>query len=184
MIHTKLVHTTLYSFDQTRENTQLMIVVECHSSMEFSGDSVTSKKQKYTGKWRTIIMSKLRGTTSAKQQQNYSTCSSIGSCCSSSRRNITIPNEFVCPISNSLMTQPVIVSSGHTFDLSSLHSLHFTIPSIPDGSVPDFSALIPNLALRSAILNFCSANSIPFRPPPIGENPPPLEPATAMRIGL
>ncbi|KAL9670776.1 hypothetical protein QQ045_008334 [Rhodiola kirilowii] len=77
-----------------------------------------------------------------------------------------IPSELVCPITNSLMSQPVIVSSGHTFELAAVQlciNLAFT-PTLSDGSVPDFSTLIPNLALRSTIHNFCAASSIP---PPI-----------------
>ncbi|MCD9558415.1 hypothetical protein HAX54_015778 [Datura stramonium] len=71
-----------------------------------------------------------------------------------------IPIEFVCPISGSLMADPVIVSSGHTFERHCVHackSLSFT-PVLPDGSVPDFSTIIPNLALKSTILNFCRSS--------------------------
>ncbi|CAN4082507.1 unnamed protein product [Withania somnifera] len=71
-----------------------------------------------------------------------------------------IPKEFVCPISGSLMADPVIVLSGHTFERHCVHackSLSFT-PVLPDGSVPDFSTIIPNLALKSTILNFCSSS--------------------------
>lgn len=53
------------------------------------------------------------------------------------------------------MFDPVIVSSGHTFDRNSVEaclSLSFT-PTLSDGSIPDFSTLIPNLALKSTILN-------------------------------
>ncbi|CAN4079289.1 unnamed protein product [Withania somnifera] len=71
-----------------------------------------------------------------------------------------IPKEFVCPISGSLMDDPVIVSSGHTFERHCVHackSLSFT-PVLHDGSVPDFSTIIPNLALKSTILNFCRSS--------------------------
>ncbi|KAK6798730.1 hypothetical protein RDI58_006433 [Solanum bulbocastanum] len=76
-----------------------------------------------------------------------------------------IPIEFVCPISGSLMADPVIVSSGHTFERHCVHackSLSFT-PVLPDGSIPDFSTVIPNLALKSTILNFCRSS---FLDPP------------------
>ncbi|XP_060193919.1 U-box domain-containing protein 40 [Lycium barbarum] len=71
-----------------------------------------------------------------------------------------IPIEFICPISNSLMADPVIVSSGHTFERHCVHackSLSFT-PILPDNSIPDFSTIIPNLALKSTILNFCRSS--------------------------
>ncbi|CAN0857503.1 U-box domain-containing protein 40 [Linum grandiflorum] len=73
-----------------------------------------------------------------------------------------IPAEFLCPISGYLMADPTIVSSGHTFDracLQACYSLGFS-PSFPDGSVPDFSAVIPNLALRSTILKWCNHHSL------------------------
>lgn len=67
------------------------------------------------------------------------------------------PKEFLCPISGSLMVDPVIVSSGHTFERNCINaclSLDFK-PTLPDGSIPDFSTLIPNLALKATILNWC-----------------------------
>ncbi|KAK2971214.1 hypothetical protein RJ640_029892 [Escallonia rubra] len=72
------------------------------------------------------------------------------------------PKEFVCPISNALMADPVIVSSGHTFErncVQACKSLSFT-PTLPDSSTPDFSAVIPNLALKSTILNWCSTSLV------------------------
>ncbi|KAM3363929.1 U-box domain-containing protein 40 [Capsicum galapagoense] len=76
-----------------------------------------------------------------------------------------IPIEFICSISGSLMADPVVVSSGHTFERHCVHackSLSFT-PLLPDGSVPDFSTIIPNLALKATILNFCRSS---FLDPP------------------
>ncbi|XWS32806.1 hypothetical protein CRYUN_Cryun22dG0021200 [Craigia yunnanensis] len=67
------------------------------------------------------------------------------------------PKEFSCPISGSLMADPVIVFSGHTFEracVEACKALEFT-PTLQDGSIPDFSTIIPNLALKSAILNWC-----------------------------
>ncbi|KAK4346329.1 hypothetical protein RND71_032668 [Anisodus tanguticus] len=58
------------------------------------------------------------------------------------------------------MADPVIVSSGHTFERHCVHackSLSFT-PVLPDNSIPDFSTIIPNLALKSTILNFCRSS--------------------------
>ncbi|KAK7316401.1 hypothetical protein VNO77_35414 [Canavalia gladiata] len=73
------------------------------------------------------------------------------------------PEEFLCPISGSLMSDPVIVSSGHSFDRNSVEAcknLNFT-PQLSDGTNPDFSTVIPNLALKSAILKWCQINSTP-----------------------
>ncbi|CAL0298983.1 unnamed protein product [Lupinus luteus] len=74
------------------------------------------------------------------------------------------PEEFLCPITKSLMSDPVIVSSGHSFDritVQTCQNLIFT-PHLSDGTTPDFSTLIPNLALKSAIAKWCinSNNSL------------------------
>ncbi|KAK4426166.1 U-box domain-containing protein 38 [Sesamum alatum] len=69
----------------------------------------------------------------------------------------SIPVEFICPVSGSIMADPVILSSGHTFERNSVHaclSLSFT-PTLSHGAPADFSTLIPNLALKSTILNWC-----------------------------
>ncbi|KAL6990871.1 U-box domain-containing protein 8 [Sarracenia purpurea var. burkii] len=67
------------------------------------------------------------------------------------------PDDFKCPISLEIMSDPVILSSGHTFDRSSiqrwLDSGHRTCPitKLPLSEPP---SLIPNHALRSLISNF------------------------------
>lgn len=74
---------------------------------------------------------------------------------------LQIPKEFLCPISGFLMADPVIVSSGHTFERACIlacKTLGFT-PALLDGTAPDFSTVIPNLALKSTILNWCEKNS-------------------------
>ncbi|KAG5081979.1 hypothetical protein JHK84_052017 [Glycine max] len=84
----------------------------------------------------------------------------------------TPPEEFLCPISHSLMFDPVIVSSGHSFERSSVEAcinVNFT-PQLPDGTTPDFSTLIPNLALKSAILKWCQSTHTPPPPHPNNNN--------------
>lgn len=73
-----------------------------------------------------------------------------------------IPIEFQCPVSGTLMKDPVIVSSGHTFEracVQACNTLGFT-PTLMDGTVPDFSTVIPNLALKSTILEWCRNYSL------------------------
>lgn len=70
------------------------------------------------------------------------------------------PTEYVCPISGSLMFDPVVVSSGQTFEsmcVQVCRHLGFA-PLLPDGSKPDFSTVIPNLNLKSTILNWCDSS--------------------------
>ncbi|TXG47223.1 hypothetical protein EZV62_026517 [Acer yangbiense] len=77
------------------------------------------------------------------------------------------PDDFKCPISLEIMSDPVILSSGHTFDRESiqrwLDAGHRSCP-ITKLPLPDHPSLIPNHALRSLISNFAPVRS----PPPNG----------------
>ncbi|OWM90469.1 U-box domain-containing protein 38-like [Punica granatum] len=78
------------------------------------------------------------------------------------------PKEFLCPISDSLMSDPVVVSTGQTFERVSVQvckDLGFC-PVLESGTRPDFAAVIPNLALQSAIASWCkSSGSVHPQPP-------------------
>ncbi|XP_058112118.1 U-box domain-containing protein 40-like [Magnolia sinica] len=81
------------------------------------------------------------------------------------------PEEFICPISSSLMSDPVILSSGQTFERSFIQAcidLRFFPSAISSSSasLSLSSPLIPNLALRSTILNWCDASGVPRPKPP------------------
>lgn len=70
------------------------------------------------------------------------------------------PKEFLCPISGSFMSDPVVVASGHTFERVSVQvctDLKFS-PKLEDGSRPDFSTVIPNLAIKTTISNWCRSS--------------------------
>ncbi|TKY59368.1 U-box domain-containing protein 8 [Spatholobus suberectus] len=68
-----------------------------------------------------------------------------------------LPDHFKCPISLEIMSDPVILSSGHTFDRCSierwLEAGHRTCP-ITKLPLPEHPSLIPNHALRSLISNY------------------------------
>ncbi|KAG8379038.1 hypothetical protein BUALT_Bualt07G0046600 [Buddleja alternifolia] len=79
------------------------------------------------------------------------------------------PQEFICPISNALMFDPTVVSSGQTFErvcIQVCRDLGFT-PTLSDGSTPDFSTVITNLALKTSILNWCSKTGSDRPKPPV-----------------
>lgn len=89
---------------------------------------------------------------------------------SSSRSNSKLepPKEFICPISGSLMSDPVVVTSGQTFERIAVQActdLKFS-PNLEDGSRPDFSTVIPNLAIKTTILNWCNKSRTKHPPPP------------------
>ncbi|XP_068642697.1 U-box domain-containing protein 40-like [Aristolochia californica] len=86
---------------------------------------------------------------------------------SSSRASKKPPPEFVCPISGALMADPVIVSTGQTFERNCIQACKELgyIPRLPDGSRPDISSLIPNFAIKSTILSWCETSGFD-RPKP------------------
>ncbi|KAD6796029.1 hypothetical protein E3N88_06925 [Mikania micrantha] len=78
------------------------------------------------------------------------------------------PPEFICPISGELMADPVIVSSGQTFERNCVlacMSLSFKPTTV--FTTVDFTTVIPNLALKSAIISWCRTNSFSPVPQPL-----------------
>ncbi|XP_059439083.1 U-box domain-containing protein 8 [Corylus avellana] len=80
-----------------------------------------------------------------------------------------LPDDFKCPISLEIMSDPVILSSGHTFDRSSiqrwLDAGHRSCP-VTKLPLPDNPVLIPNHALRSLISNYTLLSPPKQRPCP------------------
>ncbi|KAI0510946.1 hypothetical protein KFK09_011557 [Dendrobium nobile] len=81
------------------------------------------------------------------------------------------PPEFLCPISGALMADPVIIPSGETFERACIEVCRDLAVSPPSLSLDLSSSLIliPNSALRSAILRWCDIAGIP-RPTPISSD--------------
>ncbi|KAI9120855.1 hypothetical protein K1719_007888 [Acacia pycnantha] len=80
-----------------------------------------------------------------------------------------LPDHFKCPISLEIMSDPVIIPSGHTFDRSSiqrwLNAGHRVCP-ITKLPLPDYPSLIPNHALRSLISNYALISPLQQQLPP------------------
>ncbi|XP_010242129.1 PREDICTED: U-box domain-containing protein 17 [Nelumbo nucifera] len=80
---------------------------------------------------------------------------------------VTIPKDFCCPISLDLMRDPVIISTGQTYDRSSISRWmeegHCTCPKT--GQMLSHTRLVPNRALRNLISQWCTAHGIRFDPP-------------------
>nr|GMC79164.1 U-box domain-containing protein 16 [Ipomoea batatas] len=78
--------------------------------------------------------------------------------------DVTIPADFRCPISLDLMRDPVVASTGQTYDRSSIalwiESGHNTCPKT--GQTLTSPELIPNLALKNLIAMWCREQRIPF----------------------
>jgi hypothetical protein len=79
---------------------------------------------------------------------------------------LTVPKDFCCPISLDLMRDPVIISTGQTYDRSSISRWmdegHTTCPKT--GQTLAHTRLVPNRALRNLIVQWCSAHGIPLDP--------------------
>ncbi|KAL1535165.1 U-box domain-containing protein 15-like [Salvia divinorum] len=75
--------------------------------------------------------------------------------------SFSIPNEFLCPITLEIMTDPVIVATGQTYERRSiqkwLDSNHRTCPKT--GQTLEHLLLAPNFALKNLILQWCEKNN-------------------------
>ncbi|XP_041995012.1 U-box domain-containing protein 13-like [Salvia splendens] len=97
-----------------------------------------------------------------------STPTSSGGKVLTNQKSLVIPNDFRCPISLELMKDPVIVSTGQTYERSCiekwLEAGHSTCPNTQQALTSN--ALTPNYVLRSLIAQWCEANGIevPKRP--------------------
>ncbi|XP_059649011.1 U-box domain-containing protein 19-like [Cornus florida] len=73
------------------------------------------------------------------------------------------PDDLRCPISLEYMTEPVTIETGHTYDRSSIlqwfRAGNATCPKT--GEKLTSTELVPNLALKRLIVEYCSGNGIP-----------------------
>ncbi|KAI4320663.1 hypothetical protein MLD38_034118 [Melastoma candidum] len=93
-----------------------------------------------------------------------------------SRDDCSIPAEFLCQISGRPMYDPVIISSGQSFDRSSVLACKSlgVAPVQGDGVPLDLSSFFPNTNLKRAILSYYERRNVP--------PPDPLEFHTACDI--
>ena len=80
---------------------------------------------------------------------------------------ITVPQDFCCPISWDVMRDPVIISTGQTYDRTSIlrwmEEGHCSCPKT--GQMLAHPRLVPNRALRNLITQWCTAYGINLDPP-------------------
>ncbi|CAN7137185.1 unnamed protein product [Brassica rapa subsp. narinosa] len=90
-----------------------------------------------------------------------------------------VPEDFRCPISHKLMSDPVIVSSGQTYDRECIKKwLDDGNSTCPKTQVKLTSDIVtPNYALRSLIAQWCESNGI--EPPKRPNNPQPSSKASS-----
>ncbi|KAI9127288.1 hypothetical protein K1719_001847 [Acacia pycnantha] len=82
---------------------------------------------------------------------------------------ISIPKDFCCPITLDLMRDPVIISTGQTYDRSSISRWiedgHCTCPKT--GQMLGSTRLVPNRSLRNLIMQWCTAHGNSYDPPEV-----------------
>ncbi|TKW10839.1 hypothetical protein SEVIR_6G194300v4 [Setaria viridis] len=76
--------------------------------------------------------------------------------------SLMIPNDFLCPITLEIMTDPVIVASGQTYERRSIQKwLDSGERTCPKSRQPlDHLSLAPNYALKNLILQWCEKNMV------------------------
>jgi hypothetical protein len=78
-----------------------------------------------------------------------------------------VPDEFICPISHTIMVNPVTLSCGHTFDETSLRHWYdygVTNQTCPICRGEDDSALVTNWSMKSLIEAFNGKKPVPQPP--------------------
>ncbi|ESQ46994.1 hypothetical protein EUTSA_v10027705mg [Eutrema salsugineum] len=138
-----------------------------HSKHDKSDSISRRERESLAGKskWRISLSRSSSSSSSSSSKSNNSPAKT------------EIPAEFLCPISGSLMADPIIVSSGHSYERACViasKTLGFTPNPLFPNSPPDFSTVIPNLALKSAILSWCERRCFP--------PPKPLDYAAAEKL--
>ncbi|CAN6248171.1 unnamed protein product [Urochloa humidicola] len=80
---------------------------------------------------------------------------------------IPVPPQFLCPISSRIMSDPVIVASGQTYDRRSIEEWFSAGNQLCPQTQQDLldTTLIPNHLVRSMILQWCTENR--FNLPPV-----------------
>ncbi|QCE01355.1 U-box domain-containing protein 1-like [Vigna unguiculata] len=123
----------------------LISLVSCSKSMIFR-DGESGRNEEHCKPLSSFLHNKVHDSSSSSQSMTPN-----------------VPDEFRCPITLDLMRDPVIVSSGHTYDRTSIaqwiNSGHHTCPK--SGQRLIHTALIPNYALKSLVQQWCYDNNVP-----------------------
>ena len=73
-----------------------------------------------------------------------------------------VPNDFICPITTEIMTDPVSTSDGFTYERAAITEWLRTKDTSPKtGARLESTTLYPNHSLRSVIRAFIEAGSVP-----------------------
>ncbi|CAM6036046.1 unnamed protein product [Sphagnum compactum] len=111
-------------------------------------------------------VTQMEGSENSSCEPGNSCVVDVGELSSSARGGCSSspPDEFRCPISLDLMSDPVIAASGHTYDRASITRWidAGNQTCFKSGQKLSHLSLIPNYALRSLISQWCEDHHIPF----------------------
>ena len=73
---------------------------------------------------------------------------------------VEVPNDYVCPITTEMMTDPVTTADGFTYERTAITEWLRTKDTSPlTGAMLESKSLVPNLSLRSMIRGFSEAST-------------------------
>ena len=76
-----------------------------------------------------------------------------------------VPDDYVCPITAEIMTDPVTTADGFTYERTAITEWLRTKNTSPStGATLETTILIPNLSLRSMIRSFVEARAVSSPP--------------------
>lgn len=78
---------------------------------------------------------------------------------------MTTPQEFICPISMEVMTDPVLCEDGHTYERRIILEWLRQSPTSPITRQPLSGTVHPNFALKAAIERWKKTNPVVVTPP-------------------
>ncbi|XAR65056.1 Ubiquitin--protein ligase [Bertholletia excelsa] len=145
---------------------------ECHREIKFL-DSEIILEHSSPGKRGLQVLSSLVGLVSYCRVTLFDAVDEVAIQRSTSGSGSEVvrhlsPDDFRCPISLEIMTDPVVIGSGHTYDRSSIlrwfKAGHRTCPKTGENLAS--TELAPNLAVKRLISQYCYENGISF---PVGE---------------
>ena len=74
------------------------------------------------------------------------------------RRASEVPDDYICPITAEIMTDPVTTADGFTYERTAISEWLRTKDTSPTtGAMLESKTVIPNLSLRSVIRSFTEA---------------------------
>ncbi|XP_021716169.1 U-box domain-containing protein 13-like [Chenopodium quinoa] len=156
--------------DLTQES---VVLTEMVSATDGDADERIEKMCNLLKKIKDFVQTENPDLGTSAGEKNLSSSCSAQTSTDGSPKSVVIPDDFRCPISLELMKDPVIVSTGQTYERSCIEKWigagHNTCPKTQQSL--QNSSLTPNYVLRSLIAQWCEANGVELPKRPGTSNP-------------